>query len=343
MVDDRKLRRVLAGEAVWPPPVWLMRQAGRYLPEYRATRAQARDFLDLCYRPDLAAEVTLQPLRRYAFDAAIVFADILLVPQALGQPLKFVEGEGPRLAAIGERDSVLRLDREGAGARLASVGETIAKVRAQLPRSVSLIGFAGSPWTVATYMAQGQGSDDQRAARLWAYRDPEGLQVLIDLLCDVTVEYLAMQVRAGADVVQLFDSWASMLPHAEFERWVVAPTARIVRDFKLQCPDVPVIGFARGARDLERYAMATGVACAGLDIGVPLGYARQRLQPHAAVQGNLDPLVLVTGGEALLRAVDAIVEGLRGGPHIFNLGHGIVPETPPEHVGLLVDRVAGAL
>jgi uroporphyrinogen decarboxylase len=332
---------VLAGSRESRPPVWFMRQAGRYLPEYREVRAKARDFLDLCFRPDMAAEVTLQPLRRYPFDAAIVFADILLIPHALGQKLQFVEGEGPKLDAIRDEAGMAPLRVEGLSSRLEAIGETLSRVKSALAREVALIGFAGAPWTVATYMVEGEGSQDQRAARLWSYRDPDGFGKLIDLITEATIVYLDFQVRAGADTLQLFDTWSAMMPDAPFERWVVAPTKRIVAAMKALHPSVPIIGFPRGARNLTGYAERTGVDALGLDTAVPVDFARTKLQTALPVQGNLDPLLLATGGEAMDRAIDHIVEGLSQGSHIFNLGHGVIPETPPENVARAVARVKG--
>jgi uroporphyrinogen decarboxylase len=323
------------------PPIWFMRQAGRYLPEYRETRSQARGFLDLCYRSDLAAEVTLQPLRRYPFDAAIVFADILLIPHALGQKLEFLEGEGPKLDPIRDEAGIAALNATRLLDRLAPVGETLSRLSGALPKDVALIGFAGSPWTVATYMVEGGGSPDQRAAKLWAYRDPKGFGRLIDVIADATIAYLDFQIRAGAEVVQLFDSWAAMIPDPLFEAYVVAPTAKIVKALKAQHPHVPIIGFPRGARNLTGYAEHTGIDALGLDTAVPVDHARTKLQTALPVQGNLDPYLLAAGGPALDREVDRIVEGLSHGPHIFNLGHGIIPETPPENVGRVVNRVKG--
>lgn len=339
--NSKPLLRALAGGRDARPPVWLMRQAGRYLPEYRATRARADGFLDLCFRPDLAAEVTLQPLRRFPFDAAIVFADILLVPFALGQRLEFLEGGGPKLDPIREVGDLARLSAARSAERLAPVGETLGRVRDGLSREVALIGFAGAPWTVATYMVEGGGSLDQRAARLWSYRDPEGFGRLIDVVTAATIEYLDFQVRSGADALQLFDSWAAMLPDVPFERWVIEPTRKIVKAVKARHPHVPIIGFPRGARNLTGYAEHTGVDALSLDNAVPVDFARTKLQTALPVQGNLDPLLLMAGGSAMDQEIDRIVEGLSQGSHIFNLGHGILPETPPEHVGQLVRRVKG--
>ncbi|HEX9881550.1 MAG TPA: uroporphyrinogen decarboxylase [Hyphomicrobium sp.] len=331
---------VLAGKAVSPPPVWLMRQAGRYLPEYRAVRETAGGFLDLCYTPALAAEVTLQPIRRFGFDAAILFSDILVVPDALGQRVTFAEGEGPRLEPIRASAELARLDPKHTGEVFARVYETVARVRAELAAETALIGFCGAPWTVATYMVAGQGSADQADARLWAYRDADGFAHLIDMLVETSIGYLDGQVRAGVDALQIFDTWAGALPEPEFERWVVAPTARIVTELKRRHPHVPIIGFPRGAgAKAERYLEATGVNGLGCDTSVPLDQMRKLADSGVAVQGNLDPLLLVAGGEALEARAEATLQAMRGAPFIFNLGHGIVPQTPPEHVARLVALV----
>jgi uroporphyrinogen decarboxylase len=329
----------LAGQVNVPPPIWLMRQAGRYLPEYRQVRAKASSFLDLCRAPELAAEVTLQPLRRFAFDAAIVFSDILIVPYALGQKVEFIEGEGPKLEPVRDAKGVAGLDRANAAKALAPVYETIERVVAELPKTVPLIGFCGAPWTVATYMVEGGGSKDQAAARLLAYRDQATFQRLIDLLVDISAEYLVSQVRAGARAVQIFDSWAGNLPEDEFERWCIAPTKRLIAQVKAVAPETPMIGFPRGVDVLaERYARETGIDAISCDTSVPVGWM-QRLQVHLPVQGNLDPLLLVAGGPQLDARVGAILEALGQGPFIFNLGHGILPETPIEHVTRLVNLV----
>jgi uroporphyrinogen decarboxylase len=316
-----------------------MRQAGRYLPEYRQVRGKVASFLDLCLTPELAAEVTLQPLRRFAFDAAIVFSDILIVPYALGQKVEFVEGDGPRLEPVTDGKAISRLGHAGAAKALAPVYETVERVVAELPPSVPLIGFCGAPWTVATYMVEGRGSKDQAAARLLAYRDPATFQRLIDLLVESSADYLANQVKAGARVLQIFDSWAGSLPEDAFERWCLAPTKRLVKLVKDVVPGTPVIGFPRGAGLLaERYARETGIDAIGCDTSMPVGWMR-RLQERLPVQGNLDPVLLVAGGSALDTRVDAILEALAGHPFIFNLGHGILPETPIDHVARLVDLV----
>jgi len=334
------LLAVLAGNAVTPPPMWLMRQAGRYLPEYRQVREQAGGFLDLCYTPELAAEVTLQPIRRYGFDAAILFSDILVVPDALGQRVAFVEGEGPRLEPVRSGADLARLDRARTHATFQRVFETVGRARKALAAETALIGFCGAPWTVATYMVAGRGSVDQADARLWAYRDAAGFAALIDLLADTSIDYLDGQVLAGADVLQIFDTWAGALPEPEFERWVVAPTHRIVTELKRRHPLVPIIGFPRGAGSkAARYLEATGVDGLGCDTGVALEEMRALSQRGKAVQGNLDPLLLVAGGEALNVRVRETLHAMRGAPFIFNLGHGIVPETPPDHVAELVALV----
>ena len=317
-----------------------MRQAGRYLPEYRQVRGEVSSFLDLCRTPKLAAEVTLQPLRRFALDAAIVFSDILIVPHALGQKVEFVEGEGPRLEPVRDAKAIGALDRTGATAALAPVYETIERVVAELPQTVPLIGFCGAPWTVATYMVEGAGSKDQAAARLLAYRDPDTFRRLIDLLVDASADYLVNQVRAGARVLQIFDSWAGSLPEDAFERWCIAPTKRLVERVKADVPGTPVIGFPRGAGVLaERYAKETGVDAVSCDTSQPLAWIRDKLQPLVPVQGNLDPVLLVAGGAELDRRVEAILAALASRPFIFNLGHGILPETPIDHVARLVHLV----
>ena len=331
----KPLLRALGGERLERPPWWLMRQAGRYLPEYRALRAQARDFVDFCLNPVLAAEATLQPVRRFGMDAAILFADILLVPQALGQKLGFGD-EGPLLDPVTDSRDVAALRADGIAVRLEPVCETIRRCRATLPAETTLIGFAGAPWTVATYMVEGSGSRDFLRVKSWAYRDPAGFQALIDLLTEATITYLAMQISAGAEAVQLFDSWAGVLPEEAFARWVIAPTRRITAALAERFPGVPVIGFPRGAGLLyERYAAESGVSAVSLDTAVPIGFARDRLQTRLPVQGNLDPVLLVTGGEALERAATELKMALGAGPFIVNLGHGVLPQTPPENVAAL--------
>jgi uroporphyrinogen decarboxylase len=340
----RNVLEVLAGgepaTARRSPPIWMMRQAGRYLPEYRATRAQAGSFLNLCFNPELAAEVTLQPIRRFGFDAAILFSDILVVPKALGIDVTFEAGEGPRLVPSPDRDALGRIRTELDHDVLAPVYEAVRLIRAKLPAETTLLGFCGAPWTVATYMVAGQGTDDQGPARLFAYRDPEGFQVLIDRLVDVSVDYLSRQIDAGADAVQIFDTWAGTLPPEEFDRWSVQPTRRIVEGVKARHPMVPVIGFPRGAGALlPAYVKATGVQAVGVDWAADRDFVRREVQPLVAVQGNVDPLALIAGGAALDRAVDAALEAFADGRFVFNLGHGIRPETPVAHVDQMIERV----
>jgi uroporphyrinogen decarboxylase len=330
--------KVLQGETVSPPPVWLMRQAGRYLPEYRSLRAQAGGFMPLCLTPEWAAEVTLQPIRRFGFDAAILFSDILIVPYAMGQNLWFEAGEGPRLApALADTplEALLPMPE-----RLASIYKTVALVKARLPATTTLIGFAGSPWTVATYMVAGQGSKDHAAARFMAYSDAQRFGALIEAIVAMTVDYLAGQVAAGAEVLMLFDSWAGVLPPTEFERWVIAPNARIVTQLRACGIDVPIIGFPRGA-GLAAAAFAREVGIQGLGIEEQMDVpALLKLLPgHIAVQGNLDTLALKCGGRVLDEAIDRIMGQFAGRPHIFNLGHGITPEVPVSHVSQLLKRI----
>lgn len=337
--EQKLLLQALAREVLPRPPWWLMRQAGRYLPEYRALRAQASSFVDFCLNPALAAEATLQPVRRFGMDAAIVFADILLVPRALGQSVEFAE-DGPHLQAIDAAAGAKTL-QDWKPEYLEPVYETLQRCRAALPAETTLIGFAGSPWTVATYMVEGGGSRDFHRVKAWAFRDPEGFAALIEKISEATHAYLAGQVSAGADVVQLFDSWAGVLPEAAFDRWVIAPTRQIVMALKQQFPAVPVIGFPRGAGLLYgRYVEETGVDAVGIDSTVPLGFARDWLQAKAVVQGNLDPVALLVGGPTLRGEVERIRAALGGGPFIFNLGHGVLPQTPPEHVGALAKLLA---
>ena len=335
-----RVRQVLDGGVLTPPPVWLMRQAGRYLPEYRELRAKAGSFLALCYDPVSAAEVTLQPVRRFDLDAAILFSDILVVPHALGRRLDFVEGEGPRLDPIDVR-AIERLDAGYVVERLAPVLEAMERVRGELGRAKSLIGFCGAPWTVATYMIAGRTTPDQAPALAFAAAEPDAMRQLIDVLAEASVEYLTAQIRAGADLVQIFDTWAGVLDDDGFERWVLEPTARIVRSVKAIEAGARVIGFPKGigmAR-LERFVKETGIDGVSIDMSIDPDMARERLQPYAAVQGNLDPQVLVVGGAAMDAAIDRIKQSLGGGRFIFNLGHGVVPETPPVHVARLVERV----
>jgi uroporphyrinogen decarboxylase len=343
-VIDRSVHKpllaVLEGKRQPVPPIWLMRQAGRYLPEYRAVRQKVGSFLELCYSPDLASEVTLQPIRRFGFDGAIVFSDILVIPHALGRSLHFVEGEGPRLDPIKDPAALGGLRSEVDGQVLVPVYETIRRVKEQLPPAVTFLGFCGAPWTVATYMVAGRGTPDQAPARLFAYRYPEAFAALIEILERASTEYLVRQLQAGVDAVQIFDTWAGVLPPEEFERWCVAPTRRIVTAVRQAVPDAKIIGFPRGAgSNLPRYVDEVAVDAIGLDWMVELGFARDTIQRKKPVQGNLDPLALRAGGAALDRGVDVILEALAGGPFIFNLGHGILPDTPVAHVEQMLNRV----
>lgn len=337
-----KLLSVLSRSRLGPPPVWLMRQAGRYLPEYRAARAKAGSFWTLCMTPALAAEVTLQPIARFGLDAAIIFSDILTVPFALGSEVRFEEGSGPSLAPIRSTEGLVR-DAAIWHEKLSPCYEALSLVRRELGSATGLLGFAGAPWTLATYMAEGSGSSDQRAAKLWGYRDPEGFAALLDMIGDCVAQHLLAQLEAGADAVQIFDSWASGLPESAFAEWVIAPTKRIVDKVRMARPDAKIIGFPRAAtlEGYESYAHKTGVDVVSLDTAAPLNWAARALSGTVALQGNLDPIALVAGGQALLEAVDRILLAWNDTPFIFNLGHGIVPETPPEHVGELVGRIRG--
>ncbi len=338
---DKPLLAVLSGSRVEPTPVWMMRQAGRYLPEYRALREHKGSFLELVYDSAAAAEVTLQPLERFGgLNAAILFSDILIVPFAIGQHLTFVAGEGPRLTpTLGDAE----LDQlEPFPERLTPIYDTVRKVKARLSPRTTLIGFAGAPWTVATYMVAGQGIRDQSETRRLAYAQPERLQALVERIEDVTLDYLSGQIEAGAEAVQLFDSWAGSLAPAEFERWVIAPTARLVGALKARHPHVPVIGFPKGAGGkLGAYASETGVDAIGLDETVDPAWAHRELPKALPVQGNLDPLALIAGGAALETAATHILDALAGRPHIFNLGHGILPDTPIAHVEQLLSLLKG--
>jgi uroporphyrinogen decarboxylase len=338
-----KFLQTLAGAAQAIPPIWLMRQAGRYLPEYQQIRATAPTFLDFCYTPRLASEATLQPIRRFGFDAAIVFSDILVIPDALGQAVSFESGEGPRLKSIEARADFSALRDRLDLARLEPVFETLGRVRASLPDEVALIGFCGAPWTVASYMIAGRGTPDQAPARLFAYRNQDLFGELIALLVEASADYLIRQLRAGAQAVQIFDSWAGVLPAAELERWCLAPLAAIIAKVRAEAPDAPIIAFPRGAgAALTKFAGVEGIAAIGLDTTVEPTSAAAALPPRLASQGNLDPLALVAGGDRLDESVDRILAGFSGRPHIFNLGHGILPETPIAHVERLVNRVRRA-
>jgi uroporphyrinogen decarboxylase len=336
--QTKPLLAVLDGQRTEIPPIWLMRQAGRYLPEYRALRADKGGFLDLVYDPDAAAEVTLQPIRRFGLDGAILFSDILIVPHALGQDLRFEAGEGPRLEPplVDALLASLRPD----SSRLEPIYRTVEKVSAALPSETALLGFAGSPWTVATYMVAGQGSRDQQEARRLAYRDPAAFGAIVDAISSMTIDYLSGQIMAGAEALQLFDSWAGSLSPAQFERWVIAPTAGIVAALKARHPNVPIIGFPKGAGGkLPAYARETKVDAIGVDETVDPAWAASSLPVGMPVQGNLDPLALIAGGEVLETAVGRILSCFAERPHIFNLGHGILPDTPIEHVEQLLKLV----
>jgi uroporphyrinogen decarboxylase len=337
-LPEKKLLSVLRGNIETIPPVWLMRQAGRYLPEYRALRTEKGGFLELVYDSDAACEVTIQPIRRFGFDGSILFSDILIIPYAMGQKLWFETGEGPRLAPRLAEDSLSNLIPDLS--RLEPIYDTVAKVRAALPPQTTLLGFAGSPWTIATYMVNGQGSKDQSETRRMAYLEAERFAELIEAIVAITVQYLSGQIKVGADAVQLFDSWAGSLSPAQFERWVIAPNAAIVAGVKALHPDTPIIGFPKGAGGkLAAYARQTGVDAIGIDETVDPVWANSVLPKNLPVQGNLDPLALIAGGDALVEAVAAIKSAFAGRPHIFNLGHGIQQDTPIEHVEKLLTLV----
>ncbi|MDJ0626759.1 MAG: uroporphyrinogen decarboxylase [Rhodobacter sp.] len=343
MVETKKLMRALAGEVQAVPPVWLMRQAGRYLPEYKATRARAGDFLSLCYTPELAAEVTLQPIRRYGFDAAILFADILLVPQALGADLWFVTGEGPRLSTVTSRADFDALKPADAiHETLAPVYETVRILTRELPDETALIGFAGAPWTVATYMTAGRGTPDQAPAHALREGEPAVFDALMARLTEATIDYLSMQIEAGAEVVKLFDSWAGSLKGEAFARYALEPAKTIIGAVKAKHPEIPVIAFPREAG--ERYvgfAKATGADCVALDNSVSAEWAAENVQVDGCVQGNLDPRHMVTGGQPLIDETKRIKAAFSKGPHIFNLGHGITPEADPENVHAMLEAIRG--
>jgi len=338
----KPLLAALQGERQKTPPIWLMRQAGRYLPEYRELRAKAATFLDFCYNPALAVEATLQPIRRFGFDAAILFSDILVLPDALGQRVGFESGDGPRLDPIGDTHGLDRLRTEPDWRRLEPVFEALRLVKAALPEKIALIGFCGAPWTIASYMIAGRGTPDQAPARLFAYRHPEVFQRLIDLLVEASAEYLCRQFAAGAEAAQIFDSWAGVLPPAEFERWCVAPVAAIAAKVRRRAPDALLIAFPRGASDkLARFGAIGEIDAIGLDTAADPKAAIAVLPERLTLQGNLDPLALVAGGRRLDEEIDRVVAGFGARAHIFNLGHGILPETPIAHVERLVARVRG--
>lgn len=341
MTTSKKLLRALAGETLDTPPIWMMRQAGRYLPEYRATRAQAGDFLKLCYNPELAAEVTLQPIRRYGFDAAILFADILLLPQALGADLWFVTGEGPRLSIISDQSGVDALGSvDNIHETLNPIYETVRILRQELPEETTLIGFAGAPWTVATYMIAGRGTPDQAPAHAMRVGAPEAFDALMERITLGTIEYLSKQIDAGAEVVKIFDSWAGSLKGEAFDKYAIEPTRQIIAALKVRHPNTPIIAFPReGGDKYIGFAKATGADCVALDNSVDAAWAAQHVQVDGCVQGNLASRHMVTGGQDLIDDTRAIVEAFSKGPHIFNLGHGITPDADPENVQLMIDTV----
>jgi uroporphyrinogen decarboxylase len=338
---SRRLLQAFAGKVLAPPPVWLMRQAGRHLPEYHEVRARAGSFLDLCYTPELAVEVTLQPVRRYGLDAAIVFSDILVVPDALGQRVDFVEGSGPRLEAIRSSQELARLNPSATRSKFDLVYEVVGKARQRLPDEVALFGFCGAPWTVATYMVGGGGrTGDQAAAGNWFGRDAAGFRALIECLVNASIEYLAGQVAAGADVLQIFDTWAGRLSGDAFQRWVIEPTQAIVAGMRERHPGVPIIGFPLGAgANIPTYVAQSGVDGVSCDATVPLDFISRELSDRVVVQGNLDPLLLVAGGAEMERQAEKILTALASKPFIFNLGHGVLPQTPPQNVVRLVELI----
>lgn len=339
-MSSGKFLETLAGRRFATPPVWLMRQAGRYLPEYRAVRATTRSFLEFCYTPDKAVEVTLQPIRRFGFDAAIIFSDILVVPDALGQKVWFEEGEGPKLEALTDPAQFARLSRARLADHLAPVYEAIRQTRAALPRETALLGFAGAPFTLACYMIEGSGSRDFAKVKKWAYGHPESFGLLIDLLVESVVDHLSNQVEAGVDGVQLFDSWAGVLPEEQLFRWSLDPMVRIATGLRERHPNVPVLAFPRAVGPAAlMYRRPDSFSALSLDTGIGAHWAAKELQPHICVQGNLDPIMLVAGGAALEREARRILDKLGHGSFIFNLGHGVVPQTPPEHVAQLVEIV----
>ena len=334
----KKVLEVIDGKSFATPPIWMMRQAGRYLPEYRATRKQAGGFLDLCYSPEMAVEVTLQPIRRFGFDAAILFSDILVIPDALGVPVRFEEGRGPILEPVDET-SISQLNTDRVLSHLAPVFETLNELSGQLSDETTMLGFCGAPWTVATYMIAGHGTPDQGPARLFALKHPEAFQSMIDTLVEASILYLIKQLKSGADAVQIFDSWASVLDEEQMNRWCIDPVRRIVDGVRKEIPSAKIVGFPKGiGAYYKHYRRLTGVDMVGLDWAMPLSFAKD-IQHQGAVQGNLDPMRLIAGGYALDNGVDAILAALADGPLVFNLGHGITPQTPIEHVEAMVKRV----
>jgi uroporphyrinogen decarboxylase len=342
-IPTKRLVRTLQGEVLQRPPIWLMRQAGRYLPEYRELRKRAPTFLDFCYSPSLAVEATLQPMRRFPLDAAIIFSDILVIPDAMGRKVGFEEGEGPRLEPLGDGAAVAALKPEHITTRLGPVYEALERVRASLEPSTSLIGFAGAPWTIATYMILGKGGPSKAEARLWAYQNPESFHALLDILSEAISTHLIAQIDAGADAVQIFDSWADDLPAAFFQRAVIDPTRKIVATVRAARPEALIIGFPRGASArASDYAHETGINGIGLDTGADIARVREKLDPKIATQGNLDPQLMIIGGDMLLKETDRLLAAAAGTPHIFNLGHGITPQADPANVEMLVAHVQGA-
>ena len=336
--SNRSVMNVIDGDQTGNLPIWMMRQAGRYLPEYKATRKEAGSFLDLCYNPDLAVKVTLQPIDRFGFDAAILFSDILVVPDALGVNVRFEEGRGPILETV-DQTTIPNLNDDNLLTHLAPVLETVGRLREELPSETTLLGFCGAPWTVATYMIAGHGTPDQGPARQFSLNHPDSFQILIDKLVEASSNYLIAQLKAGADAVQIFDSWASVLDEQQFERWCVEPVRKIVENVRMEIPNAKIIGFPKGVGAFYKgYAKKTGVNMLGLDWTIPMSFA-QDLQSEVPVQGNLDPNRLIAGGRALDEGIDAILENLSAGPLVFNLGHGITPLTPIPHVQQMVDRV----
>lgn len=337
--SKKTILRVLDGEKISPPPIWLMRQAGRYLPEYKQTRAEAGSFLDLCYNPELASEVTLQPIRRFGFDGSILFSDILVIPDALGQPLWFVEGEGPRLEPITEK-TFADLDLNRLHTHLKPVYETVVRVKEELPEETTFLGFCGAPWTVATYMVAGKGTTDQGPARRLAGSNPALFGQLIDLLVEASSQYLIKQFNSGVDAVQVFDTWAGVLSPDDFDKWCVQPVKKIIQAVRQEVPDARFIGFPKGAgTKLMHFCTQTNVNAVGLDWTIDIPSTLAQLPKGIASQGNLDPVKLVTGGEGLDQAIDKVLEGFKDHPHIFNLGHGITPDVPLSHVERLINRV----
>jgi uroporphyrinogen decarboxylase len=339
---SKRLLRALSGHPVDRAPFWFMRQAGRYLPEYRELRQRAKDFMSFCYSPSLAAEATVQPIRRFGMDAAIIFSDILVIPDALGQRVNFESGHGPMLDALTGENQIAGLTLSRVGTRLGPVYDALALTRTKLDRETALIGFAGAPWTIACYMIEGSGSATFSKAKTWIYRWPERMTMLVDTLVESIVEHLKSQIEAGAEALQIFDSWAGVLPEREFERWSIEPTMRIVARVKSAYPHVPIIGFPnRCGATIGQYGRMTAVDAVQIDSGTPVAWARNQVPTRVAIQGNLDPQLLVIGGAAMLNEADRISRVMAGQPFVFNLGHGIVPETPPENVGQLSALLRG--